>query len=116
MGAWNYLFDNDLLQRLDLERLDERARHAERAMRRAHGAQRDRIAELEQEVGQLALACRALIGMLKEQGQFDAAIFNAALDKLDADDGVIDGRVTPERDRPAPPAPPLTAPVPRRRR
>ena len=59
-----------------------------------------------------------LIGMLKEQGQFDATAFNAALDKIDLEDGVKDGRVTPERDRPAarpPPPPPVQAPIPRRK-
>lgn len=65
----------------------------------------------------MTLVCRALIGMLKEQGHFDAAIFNTALDKIDAEDGVIDGRVTPESERPqrlSPPTP-VVPPKPRHR-
>ena len=117
MSLWKYMFDSDLLQRMDLEQLDRRAAMAESRLRSAHRAQSDRIEELEHELGQLALVSRALLAMLKEQGTFDVAIFNAALDKIDAEDGVIDGRVTPEAERPRKPAPvdPIVAPTPRRR-
>jgi hypothetical protein len=119
MGTWNYMFDSDMLQRMDLERLAERASFAEARIRRVARAHGERVEELEREVGEMALVLRALIGMLKEKGGFDAAAFNAAFEKIDAEDGVIDGRVTPEDQRPAPPrppAPPVQAPVPRRSR
>ena len=119
MSAWNYMFDNNVLQRMDLERLRSRAADAERQMRSARKAQGDRIEELEHDVGELALLCRALIGMLKEKGDYDPASFSAALDKIDMEDGVKDGRVTPERDRPAQrpsPPPPVQAPIPRKNR
>ena len=114
MSAWNYVFDNNFLQRMDLERLRSRAAGAEQQMRAARREHADRLEELEHEVGELALLCRALLGMLKERGQFDAAAFNAALDKIDLEDGVKDGRVTkagPPAPRPLPPAP-----VPRKNR
>jgi hypothetical protein len=113
MSAWNYMFDYALLRRIE----DLSARAA-RTDREARSAQRHRVDDLEREVGQLTLVCRALIGMMKEQGAFDAAVFNAALDKIDAEDGVVDGRVTPEDERPRKPAsvPPVMAPTPRRKR
>jgi hypothetical protein len=116
MSAWNYMFDNNLLQRMDLERLRASASSAERQMRVARRAQADRMEELEHEVGELALLCRALIGMLKEQGHFDAAAFNAALDKIDLEDGVKDGRVTRPGPPPPPPPAPVQAPIPKRQR
>jgi hypothetical protein len=113
MSAWNYMFDYALLRRI--EDLSARAARSDRQIR---SAQRHRVEDLERELGQLTLVCRALIGMLKEQGHFDAAVFNAALDKIDAEDGVLDGRVTPEDERPRRPAPvpPVIAPTPRRNR
>jgi hypothetical protein len=119
MSTWNYMFDNDMLQRMDLERLRMRAESASRQMRITRRAHDERIEALESEVGELALLCRALMGMLKEQGHFDAAAFNAALDKIDLEDGVRDGRVTPVSERPVPrppPPPPVQAPIPRRNR
>ena len=118
MSTWNYMFDNNLLLRSDLERLRRASESAARQMRITRRAHDERIESLEREVGELALLCRALMGMLKEQGHFDAAAFNAALDKIDLEDGVRDGRVTPVAERPVPrppPPSPVQAPIPRRR-
>jgi hypothetical protein len=112
MSSWDYVFGPTLLQKI--EELSVRAARADRHVRRE---QRLRVEELEHELGRLNLVCRALIGMLKEQGHFDAAIFNTALDKIDAEDGVIDGRVTPEDERPVKPGslPRSAAPTARRK-
>lgn len=113
MSAWNYMFEYALLKRID-----ELSARSSRAEREGRSVQRHRLEDLERDLGRVTLICRALIGMLKEQGNFDAAIFNAALDKIDAEDGVIDGQVTPEEQRPTKPAAhdPLAAPTPRKRR
>ena len=63
----------------------------------------------QQEVGELALLCRALVHVLGERGGLDPEALRAALERMDAEDGVIDGRVTPEDDRPKPQKPPATA-------
>ncbi len=118
MAIWNYLLDSDLLQRIDIERLEAGARATQQRVARAQRAHAQRIAELEQQVGELLLAQRALLTMLQVTGRFDAPAFQAALEGLDAADGVVDGRVTPEDARPPAPGPvrpPVAAPVPRRR-
>jgi hypothetical protein len=116
MGAWNFIFDNELFQRMDIEDLRRQAEHSRWAARRASRRTNDRLEDVEKDLAEVVLLCRALVSMLRERGVFDENALQAALRAVDAEDGVIDGRVTPESERPKPPGPPIQAPVPTRRR
>ncbi len=102
LGVFGYVFDSETRQRGDIEGL--RAAGA-RLARRSAGARRqteERLSELEQQVGELTLLCKALVATLHQRGGIDPAELEAAARAIDAEDGVVDGRVTPEVDRRSP--------------
>lgn len=111
MSIWRYVFDNEIWQRMDIERLREGERTRARSQRRRQTETKQRIGELEDEVEELALLCRSLLTALHESGHLDPAAFEEVMNRIDASDGVVDGRLTIEREKPAP-----QAPVRRRRR
>jgi len=116
MSLMKYMFDNDWMQRGDIEALRNRSRTADRTARRRNRQTDDRIDDLENEVAELALLSRVLLTMLHESNVIDPNQFGEVMRRIDAEDGVIDGKITPEADRPQPPKPPLAAPKPRRKR
>jgi hypothetical protein len=61
---------------------------------------KERIEALEQQVGELALMTKALLEVLHQNGGVGKEEILAAMARIDAEDGVIDGKVTPERERP----------------
>jgi hypothetical protein len=103
MSMWNYVFDNDYLQRADIEALKRSANHTSLKLHSATLKEDKRIEQLEQRVGELALLCRGLLTVLNESGAVKPEALHAAMAKIDAEDGVIDGQVTPEEKRPKPP-------------
>lgn len=99
MSFWKYAFDNDRMQRADIERLDERARrqqqHARRRAKRTNSKideASERIDELEQQVGSLQLMNRALLSLLRESPQWDETRFRNLVYELDMQDGQLDGK------------------------
>ncbi len=91
-----------------VDRLQRRVGHdAQLAVRRAN-----RLARLEQEMGELALLVRALYVYQRAQPGFDPARFAAIVAEIDRADGVADGQAR----MPAPAQPAAPAPPPRRRR
>ena len=106
MSLFKYMFDHDLLQRADIEALRSKSRRDQRSDRRKHRDARHRMEALEDEVAELNLLCRALLGTLQEAGQLDPAALQAAMERIDAEDGVIDGKATKAEEKPRePPAP-----------
>ncbi|MDF1660874.1 MAG: hypothetical protein P1V97_03835, partial [Planctomycetota bacterium] len=99
MSVWNYVFDNEYKQRYDIENLRQASNNARRRQSRTQRETKDRVSELEQEVGELALVCRTLLTVLRESGSIDEKRFQQVFKDIDAEDGVIDGRVTPETER-----------------
>jgi hypothetical protein len=97
MGLFDYVFTSGE-KRLSTETasLEERARRATAALVSGKES-RDRIDELEARVGELALLCRALVTALEEKGALSHARLREVMDKIDAEDGVIDGQVTSAR-------------------
>ncbi|RMG17416.1 MAG: hypothetical protein D6731_04210 [Planctomycetota bacterium] len=110
---WSYVFDSEYRQRADIEDLKRRGQAVQRRVRRGLRDLEERVEELELQVGSLALLCRALLSLLREQGTVDPEALAAAVDAIDLEDGVRDGLVTPERLRPREKP---KAPAPRRRR
>jgi hypothetical protein len=116
MALWKLFFDNDLMQRLDIQDLEDRAHRQQMRALSSNNRTRERFDELEQQVGELTLLCRALVSVLTARGALDAEALRTALTSLDGEDGVLDGRVTPESERPLPAKPaatPYPTPVPR---
>ena len=56
---------------------------------------------LETEVSELALVCRTLLTVLRENAIVDPVTISETMRRIDLEDGVADGRVTPEAERPA---------------
>lgn len=119
MSVFDYVFDNEYRQRYDIENLRHAANNARRRQSRARRETKERVAELEQEVGELALICRTLLTVLRETDGFDEERFQQVFADIDAEDGVLDGRVTPESNRPkikAPKSDDEKSKAPRKRR
>ena len=79
MSLFRYMFDNDFIQRADIERLGRQQR-GERSRRRRTDADQDRqIAQLEEEVDELQLLVSALVQILSEDGVLDGERLRAAM-------------------------------------
>ncbi len=110
MDLWNLLFDSEYKQRSDIESLKRMARQRQAMQQRDIQSavdQQQRIAELENHVGELALLCRALLTILREDGTIQPERFQEVMQKIDAEDGHSDGMITPQG---PPPDDPTTAP------
>ncbi len=110
---WKYLVDNEVMQRADIEGLRSSVRVSSRHARRRSAELRDRVEELETELGEIRLFSRALLSLLQETGALDPTRLRAKLLELDAADGTIDGRYEPEPE-PEPETKPA-APIRRRK-
>ncbi len=110
MTVWKYLFDNEYLQRSDIESLKNANRHRVRGQHRSNANAAKRLDELEEDVEELTLLCRTLLTVLRESGTIDPAVVAETMRKIDLEDGVADGKVS---DRPKPH---VKAPESRRRR
>ncbi|MCD0460378.1 hypothetical protein [Roseiconus lacunae] len=97
MDLWNFLFDSDYKQRVDIESLRTTSRDYRRDKlrhRRELDDQSVRIEELEEQVGELALLCRTLLTTLRESGAIDPKQFETVMREIDLEDGVEDGKIT----------------------
>ena len=98
------------------ERADEARSMAHAAAwraRRAAQSSAERIDALEDELGRLHLVVRAMSEVLRSKGVLDEALCSEAMRRIDLEDGVSDGKVTPPEPIPQPPVP---TPRPMRRR
>ena len=90
----NYMFDNDWIQRADIDNLQASAA----AMRSRFARESGRVGDLEDQVAQLTLLNEALLRILEKKGVFARDEFRALLVEVDLEDGVHDGKLS----RPAP--------------
>ena len=104
MSIFNYLFDSEWSQRSDIEHLKERSRRqrqlASRSARRNASKVQTleaQVEELQEEVGALQLITRALLQTLEATPDWDAETFKAALQQIDLEDGIEDGKAPPAR-------------------
>ncbi|QDV83393.1 hypothetical protein [Planctomycetes bacterium TBK1r] len=109
MDFWDHLFDSDYKRRADIEKLKRSVRR--RSAARSHDIQQvdqqaKRIDQLEQHVGELALLCRTLLTVLRENRLVEPEQFQEVMNRIDAEDGVVDGMVTPQPPPDDPPHPP----------
>ena len=109
MDFWNFLFDSEYRQRADIESLKRMSIERKGARQRDRNRiknQEERIQQLEDQVGELALLCRSLLTVLREDGTVAPERFEQVLSQIDAEDGVIDGKITPGKPPQDPPAAP----------
>jgi hypothetical protein len=108
MAFFDYVFDNEFKQRTDIESLKRMSRNRIAARRRQFSQLQDqgkRIEHLEEQVGELALLCRSLLTILREDGTVEPERFQQVMDRIDAEDGTLDGKLNVE---PPPEDPPTT--------
>lgn len=79
MSLFKYMFDNEWLQRQDIEDLKLRSRAEARRNRRARNTADRRLEELEDEVDQLEVIVEALLELLTEHHGLDAERLQAAI-------------------------------------
>ncbi|MEE2937932.1 MAG: hypothetical protein VYA84_18240 [Planctomycetota bacterium] len=96
MDFWTNLFDNNYRQRADVEALKRQSKNRAAVDYRRIGDQQDRIDALEDQVGELALLCRSLLTLLREDGTVKPERLEEVMRRMDAADGVIDGKITPK--------------------
>ena len=100
MEFWDYLFDNEYRQRTDIQSLKKRTlswKNAQQRVRNEVDDQQRRIEELENQVGELALLCRSLLTVLREDGTVKPEHLREVMNRIDAADGTIDGKITPPK-------------------
>lgn len=105
MSVWKYVFDSEFSQRNDIEDLKRRSAAMAGQQRSRSLESQTRLEELEQEVGELTLLCRALLTVLRENGTIRPEAIEEVMRKIDLEDGVEDGKVTRKKDPPAAPKP-----------
>jgi hypothetical protein len=92
MGWESFIFDNELLQRVDIERT-RRAMQAQTFVNaKARGRMRRNVEALEEDLGMLALACRTMMRLLIEKGVLTRDEIAAVMKAIDGQDGAVDGR------------------------
>ena len=109
MDFWDHLFDSEYKQRADIESLKRMSRLRRSARKRDLQNVKDqqkRIEQLEDQVGELALLCRSLLTILREDGTVEPKRFQEVMKQIDAEDGVVDGKITPQDPPDDPPAAP----------
>ena len=103
----DYMFDNDWIQRADIENLKSSARQmqsSEYRMRKKVVDDSQRIGDLEDQVAHLTLINEALLRILEKKNTFARDEFRALLVEIDLEDGVHDGKLAPPERREAPKA------------
>lgn len=105
--VWNYLFDNELKQRRDIEELRE-----ETAFRDADSMEKAReLAVLRQTVDRLGLALEAVVRILEQRFGVTREEVVAEIQRIDLADGVEDGRMGPDATANAPACPACGRPI-----
>ena len=108
MGLLDYVFDNDYRQRNDIEELKLAKTRLTRQAVSANRSERDklqRIQHLEEQVGELALLAKTLLNIVITKALCSAEEAAQIMRKLDLEDGVEDGQITPGQPRDPSPAP-----------
>jgi hypothetical protein len=97
MGLFSYLFDNDLMQRADIEALKQQQRLAFQLTGRSKAENvhvDSKLKAIDDEVGELALFCHTAISLMLEKGLITREEFTARMKQIDASDGKADGKFT----------------------
>ncbi len=96
--VWSYLFDNDLAQRSDIERIKAEAE----TNSSVSVVQNERLAAAEKRIGQLELTVEALVRVLEAHSGLSRDELTLLIQRIDLADGVEDGVLGPDHSESAP--------------
>ena len=97
MSIFDYIFDSEWSQRSDIKALEEQISSLTSGLSHKRFSEvepEDRVTELEQEIGELALLTKTLMRMLLEKGVCTGKEIQDMMHQVDLEDGAADGRVT----------------------
>jgi hypothetical protein len=100
MGIGRILFDNELLQRFDIEDTKKALRISHDQARKGIRRTRESVEALEDDLAVMALYVRTLRRLMVEKGVFTRAEFAEALRAIDLQDGTADGKYAGPIDAP----------------
>lgn len=98
MSFFHYLFDNDWMQRADIDHLEERASELEYRVLRSGQSSKDLetdVTQLRRDVSRMMLVLEAVQRTLADKGICSREDLVRRMQAIDAEDGVVDGRMTP---------------------
>lgn len=98
MSFFRYLFDSEWMQRADIDRLEERAGELEYRLLRSGQSSRNLetdVSQLRREVSRMMLMLEAIQRTLADKNLCSREDLVRRMQAIDAEDGVVDGRVTP---------------------
>lgn len=99
MSSFNYWFGNFWTAR-EFGRMDVQMRRRARTARKGRVQIRKQVDELEEDLGRIALLCRALAEVCIKKGVLTHNELAAMIGEVDLADGVQDGRLDPKKLRP----------------
>ena len=92
MSIFRYIFDNDYMQRADIENLRARQAQQNRFQRLRQSRENMKLETMADELGELALFCRTTLAILMDKGIITQQEFVAKMEQVDMADGVKDGK------------------------
>ena len=96
MSWTRYLF-HDFWTAREFDRMDDQLRRKGWADRRSRIELRERVKSLEDDLGRVALLCRALVDVALAKGLLTRDEISAMIAKTDLADGRADGKLDPEK-------------------
>ena len=104
MSFFDNLFDSEWAQRSDINELDERARRLEyrvlRGNQHATGLEQE-VSDLRRDVSGMLLMLETLQRVLADRGICSQEDFVKRMRAIDAEDGIVDGEMSPTSNRQA---------------
>lgn len=100
--SWSRFFFHDFWTAREFDRVDRQLRMQSAADRRTRGELRERVKELEDDLGRMALLTRAMLDACLQKGVLTRDEITGMMMKADLADGKTDGRLDPKRMRPGP--------------
>lgn len=107
MSLWDFLFDNDIRQRQDIDSLERRAESSDEALQ----SLRLDVQHLKKQQDLNELVLEALLQLAELKGQVTKEEIALMIQRLDLADGVEDGRIGPDRASVAPKCPFCARPI-----
>ena len=98
MSFFRYLFDSHWMQRSDIDNLEERAGELEYRVLKGGQASKNLetdMAHLRRDVSRMMLMLEAIQRTLADKGLCSREDLVRRMQAIDAEDGVVDGRMTP---------------------
>ncbi len=105
MGWLRTLLLGDIGNRLDIADAENQIERVRRSQQRQSNVKNQKIAALTHELGRQKLAVQALTRFLIEKGIVDEGELSAFVEAVDAEDGVIDGKMELDSTAPKPRVP-----------